>query len=144
MAVSFRMPKRFGVFACLALGFCRVPAVAQPSLTVSRVVGLEYPWFARLAVLQGMVELQATISREGIVKYVRVVSGPEPLSGAASKALSQWLFKGCNSDVCTATLSFSFLLKGSCDAGANCPSSFQVDLPDKITITSTSINAIVN
>jgi Gram-negative bacterial TonB protein C-terminal len=118
--------------------------VGQQPVSVSRIVGLEYPWFARLAVLQGSVELQATISRKGTVKHVRVVSGPKPLSDAAAKSLSRWVFKGCRADECTASVVFSFILNGTCNAGTNCPSSFQADLPDKVTVTATSINAIVN
>ena len=130
--------------AFLVLCVAEEVVVAQQSLSVGRIVGLEYPWFARLAVLQGRVELQATISREGVVKHVRVVSGPKPLSAAAAKSLSQWAFKGCSADECTANVVFSFVLNGTCNAGTNCPSSFQADLPDKVTITATSIKAIVN
>jgi hypothetical protein len=136
--------KRLCAFALAMPSLYTANALGQQPVTVSRIVGLEYPWFARIAVLQGNVELQATISREGAVKHVRVVSGPKPLSDAAAKSLSQWAFKGCSANECTASFVFSFVLNGTCNAGTNCPSSFQADLPDKVTVTATGINAIVN
>jgi hypothetical protein len=96
--------QRLRILALAMPSLCTANALGQQPVSVSRIVGLEYPWFAQLAVLQGSVELQATISREGAVKYVRVVSGPNPLSDAAAKSLSRWALKGCRADECTTSV----------------------------------------
>jgi hypothetical protein len=102
---------------------------------------MEYPWFARMAVLQGAVDLVATISRAGEVEQVRVVSGPEPLATPAKLTLSKWQFMPCNSPKgeCTLRFTFLFILEGSCSP-SRCPSDFTVDLPDKITVKSKVFN----
>src|SRR5271170_7569235 len=67
----------------------------QCGAALRRVVGLDYPWFARMAFLQGPVELVATVSRDGRVTEIRTTAGPEPLAGPARGALSKWQFTGC-------------------------------------------------
>lgn len=118
----------------------------QSDLSLKRVVAIEYPWFARMAMLQGNVELVATISTQGTVTNIRVTSGPEPLTSAAKAALSKWQFRGCAAKQEGYELKFvvSFVLNGSCDAREYCPTNFEVDFPGKITVTAKGINAIVN
>jgi periplasmic protein TonB len=48
-----------------------------------------YPAIARQARIQGTVIVEATISKEGVVKHARVVSGPPMLAGAALSAIEQ-------------------------------------------------------
>lgn len=112
--------------------------ISQSGLAVKRVVGMEYPWFARMAVLQGTVELMATISRAGEVERIRVVSGAEPLATPAKETLSKWRFTACDSQTseCEARFVFLFVLDGSCSVSSHCPTDFAVDLPDKITVKS--------
>ena len=113
--------------------FCAL-AVAQPQPTelgVRHIVALEYPWFARLGVIQGTVELVA----------------PAPLARAAQANLLKWIFTGCTAErVCDAAVVFSFVLNGICSAGEQrCNSTeFEADLPGKVSVKSTRVKAIVN
>src|SRR5258708_6037863 len=72
------------VFSGLMMLLLSAPAAQcqspQPQLALRRVIGIEYPWFARMSVLQGDVDLIATISTQGTVTKVQISSGPEPLS----------------------------------------------------------------
>jgi Gram-negative bacterial TonB protein C-terminal len=108
---------------------------------------MEYPVLARLAFLERTVDLVATISREGTVVAVRVMSGPPVLATPAKETLSKWRFTGCASPTgqCEAKLVFSFvLLPGSCTSGSHCPSEFEVDLPDKVLVRAQPFKAIVD
>lgn len=112
-----------------------------------RIVGLDYPWFARLGGVQGRVEVVATISPEGTVRKVQVLSGPEPLARAVNSTLSKWLFsEGCTATAggCEAKVVFTFTLSGVCDIGERCPSDFEVDLPGSVRISAKHAHAIVN
>jgi TonB family protein len=110
-----------------------------------RVVGLEYPWFARMGVIEGTVELAASVAPDGTVNDVRILSGAQPLAEPASDAVRKWMFAGCRApSKCALNITFTFRLMGSCAAGSNCPSEFQVDLPSRVRVTSSAIRAIVN
>jgi hypothetical protein len=100
-------------------------------------------WLARVAVLQGKVELTLAISAQGAVTKILEVSGAEPLALAAKTALTKWHFAGCQRG-CDMKFVALFVLDGSCSAGENCPSTFEFDAPSKITVKSKSIRAIVN
>ncbi len=92
------------------------------------------------------MELNVRVSKAGGVKDIQIISGAEPLALAAKAALLNWQFTGCTSEKgeCEARFLVSFVLAGSCSASENCPSTFEVDLPGKITVTAKSIRAIVN
>lgn len=140
-------PFTFVLILLLSLAVCSAGQTdSEPQLALKRVVGVEYPWFARMAVIQGRVELSLTISARGIVDDVRVVSGAEPLALAAKAALSKWQFTGCTSKQghCETKFVILFVLNGSCYASENCPTDFEVDFPGKVTVMSKSIHAIVN
>jgi len=62
-----------------------------PSVTVS--VPPDYPLLARQMKVQGIVSLQALISREGAIQELRILSGPTILATAAREAVKQWHFK---------------------------------------------------
>jgi periplasmic protein TonB len=53
----------------------------------------QYPAPARIAHIQGVVVLQATISRTGAIENLRVVSGPPMLRQAAIDAVQTWRYK---------------------------------------------------
>lgn len=131
------------VLACAMCGFGQAP---QPGVSAKRIVGMEYPPFARMAVLQGKVELAAAISPDGTVKSIRVLSGPGPLASPAKETLSKWLFLGCGSQAseCEVRFVFTFVLSGACTPGARCPTEFQVDLPDKVLVKAAAYNAVIN
>ena len=52
-----------------------------------------YPAIGRAVRAQGTVQLQATISREGTIENLRVVSGPPILQQAAIDAVKQWRYR---------------------------------------------------
>jgi protein TonB len=58
-----------------------------------RRVQPEYPYLARQTRTEGPVVLQATISREGLIENLRVISGHPLLTAAAIRAVSQWKFR---------------------------------------------------
>jgi hypothetical protein len=119
-------------------GWCQTP---DASYSVQRVVGLEYPWFARMAALQGNVRLVARIMSDGTVGAIDVSSGPEPLATPAKNALNKWRFSPCPSQArgCQIEVLFSFILSGTCAVGSQCPTEFQVDLPDRVQVKSGSL-----
>ena len=53
----------------------------------------QYPAIARAARIQGIVVLQATISTTGLIKNLRVMSGPPMLQQAAMDAVRSWHYK---------------------------------------------------
>jgi hypothetical protein len=110
-----------------------------PQLCVSRIVSIEYPHFAKMAAMQGTVEVAATVSPAGTVTATRRVSGKEILAAAAAHNLSQWRFRGCDQQSgCEIKVIFSFVLSGSCYVGTDCPTEFEADLPGKVQVTSKS------
>jgi hypothetical protein len=138
------------VIGCAVLALLLPPAVGaskppQCELTLTRVVGLEYPWFARMAFLQGAVELVATISPAGNVVKIRTASGPEPLANPAREALAKWQFAGCvsRSSDCEVSFEFTFELSGTCEVGTHCPTEFQVDFPAKVSVRSKAITGAI-
>ena len=122
-----------------------VAAQGQLSPPVKRVEGMEYPWLANLARVQGKVELEALISRDGKVEAVREVTGHHLLSGPAKNALSRWLFAGCASSAgpCKLRVNFSFVLEGKCDL-SRCGSEFSVDLPDSVVVRTKAARPIID
>jgi protein TonB len=52
-----------------------------------------YPPIAKAARVQGVVVLQATISKTGSITDLRVVSGPAMLQSAALDAVKSWRYK---------------------------------------------------
>jgi TonB family protein len=79
---------------------------ASPDIPVSRPISQgisdgvlihrvqpRYPEAARESRLQGRVVLQATITEEGTVRDLKVVSGPPVLARAAKDAVTQWRYR---------------------------------------------------
>jgi len=121
-------------------------AQAPPELQLKRVVAIEYPWLARMAFMQGTVELIVTVSGDGIVKDVQRVSGPSLLADPTKETVSRWLFSGCEKTTgCETKIVISFSLSGRlCAASENCPGEFQIDLPNIVTVKAHRMRAIVN
>jgi periplasmic protein TonB len=53
----------------------------------------QYPAIPRAAHIQGVVVLQATISKAGLIENLRVISGPPMLRQAAIDAVQTWRYK---------------------------------------------------
>ncbi len=52
-----------------------------------------YPPLAKAARVQGTVKFQATISKEGTIQNLQLLSGPPLLVQAAMQAVKQWVYK---------------------------------------------------
>jgi protein TonB len=52
-----------------------------------------YPPIAKAAQISGTVVLEATISTEGAIENLRVVSGPAMLQQSALNAVKQWRYR---------------------------------------------------
>jgi protein TonB len=65
----------------------------QTAQSVSISVPLDYPLLARQMKVQGVVSLQALISRDGTIQQLKILSGPGILAAAAREAVKQWHFK---------------------------------------------------
>jgi protein TonB len=72
----------------------------------------EYPSVARQLKLSGEVELEVTITEEGVPENVRIVSGNPVLTRPCVEALKRWRFKPFSDDgkavKAIADLSFTF------------------------------------
>ena len=108
-------------------------ASSQSPIVVTRVVALDYPWFARHNSIQGTVEVIATITKEGLATNMRVAPGPPPaLTDPVKETLAKWRFASCSE--CEAR--FTFVLSGECGIPDRCPTDLEVDLPGKVTVKS--------
>ena len=70
----------------------RVPAGVMEKLVIHRV-DPDYPLEARQANLQGVIELDVIVGRDGSVLDVRALNGPEVLAKAATDAMRWWRFE---------------------------------------------------
>jgi TonB family protein len=96
-----------------------------------------YPESAKQAGMQGVVVLEAEISREGIVDNLTVVSGNPPLTQAAIDAVRQWRYKPTllNGEavpvVTTITVNFSLSGGARGERGAAPPAPQSRPTPDR-------------
>ena len=60
---------------------------------VTHRVDPDYPLEARQANLQGVIELDVVVGRDGSVVDVRALNGPEVLAQAAMDAMRWWRFE---------------------------------------------------
>jgi len=65
--------------------------VKQPKIV--HIEQPNYPPEARRARVEGVVILEATVTAEGTVDKVKVISGPPMLTGAAVEALTHWKYE---------------------------------------------------
>ncbi|MFZ0137256.1 MAG: TonB family protein [Candidatus Sulfotelmatobacter sp.] len=70
----------------------RVPAEVMEKLVTHRV-DPDYPLEARQANLQGVIELDVIVGRDGSVANVRALNGPPVLAQAAMDAMRWWRFE---------------------------------------------------
>ena len=72
----------------------RVSSGVQSGLLI-RKVNPTYPPLARQARIQGVVILQAQISKDGNIENLQLISGHPMLAPAAIEAVKQWKYKPC-------------------------------------------------
>jgi protein TonB len=79
--VQAAAPKKINISAGVAVGM-----LIQKTIPV-------YPPIAKAARVSGTVVLQATISKNGTIENLRVMSGPAMLQQAAQDAVRQWRYR---------------------------------------------------
>jgi len=79
--VQAAAPKKVNISAGVAVGM--LIQKTQPT----------YPPIAKAARVSGTVVLQATISKQGTIENLRVISGPAMLQQAARDAVMQWRYR---------------------------------------------------
>ena len=103
---------------------------------VKTLHGLDYPPFARSAIIYGTVELLLTISDDGSVGNAEVRKGGSILAAAARANALTWRFEKVadgNSGVDQVTLIYEFKYNFDCDT--TCPASaFSFEYPNRITV----------
>jgi periplasmic protein TonB len=70
----------------------RVSAGVQEGSLIHRVIPV-YPATAKIARIEGVVVLEAVISKEGMVNSLRIISGHPLLTQAAIDAVRQWIYR---------------------------------------------------
>jgi protein TonB len=73
-------------------GPVRISSGVASSILIYKVLPI-YPPIAKVAGVQGTVSLSATISKQGTIENLRVVSGPPMLQKAALDAVSAWRYR---------------------------------------------------
>lgn len=144
LVTVYRATETLALLVVLAATMSAQPT--QPDLALKHLVALEYPWFARMGEIQGDVPVVLTLTPQGKVTKVRILSGPKPLADAVRSALEKWQFAAmsCAGETCEAEIVFSFVLAGSCNAGSHCPSQFELDLPRAVRISAKAFMAIAH
>jgi protein TonB len=71
----------------------RIQMSSDARQLLSRSVRPEYPLLARQMKVQGRVELEASIDKDGGIRTLSVTAGPTILADAAREAVKQWRFK---------------------------------------------------
>jgi protein TonB len=69
-----------------------LPSSVAAGLLIRKVIP-QYPALAKAAHVEGTVILAATISKEGTITNLRIISGPPMLQQAALDAVSQWRYR---------------------------------------------------
>ena len=129
--MKVRLTTIAGALGFLAIGF-DLPAFDDcGGRFLRRVVSMEYPPAARVFQLQGEVLLTAEVSEDGDVKRVDVRRGPPLLASPVKDVLSQWKFapRHVSPGACQVSIKVNFALKGTCQRGTWCPTTFEVDFP---------------
>jgi protein TonB len=68
------------------------PASAVTGGQLLRRVSPIYPDFARRSGITGSVVLSGTVTTDGVVKHIKVISGNAMLADAAVRAVNQWRY----------------------------------------------------
>ena len=128
----------------MRLSYCLVYLVsacccAQETWHVQRIVGLtKYPMLARMALVQGKVELRCSISDDGTVQDCRGISGNPLLSSAAIENAKSWRFRRSPETTVHSsqvTLDYSFELIGEAVRG-DPKMEFVFELPNHVRFAS--------
>ena len=121
----------------LTLAICAVGAPADVSVT--HMVGFDYPVLAHTAGVQGTLRLSLQIEEDGRVGSVRVLDGnPLLVVGDPLKTLKEWRFTPCKGSTadCIYLVFVEFVLQGGPLDFPKCKTRFEFDAPDRIRVRS--------
>jgi TonB family protein len=118
------------------LGCCAESAKAQ--WIPKRVVGMDYPKLARMARIEGRVEIACTINSDGSVASIKPIGNPHPLLlKTVEENAFKWKFMR-TSDLgrsqSTATLTYSFTMERT--GSAHPVRTFAFEYPSSVILTS--------
>lgn len=82
----------FGLIAVACAAPIRVGGSQQQKKLVNKVVP-KYPPEAKAKGIEGTVRLEAIINKDGSVKDIKVLSGPEELVPPSLEAVKQWVYE---------------------------------------------------
>lgn len=122
----------------LTIAMLALSTAAAGDWEPSEIVGLTYPWLAKSARVTGIVVVRLFVAPDGSVTEAKAVSGHPLLTEAARKNAEKWKFTRSGQDpdgFGEAYLVYRFALEGSC-AGRDCRTSFIVELPNLVVVTS--------
>jgi hypothetical protein len=109
----------------------RHPPALDEGVEVLHFERMDYPLFAKVRSVAGVVVLSAAINSQGRVESVTPLSGPKALLDAPSENLKRWTFGKANQgDV---VVVYWFRLSGLCEPP--CPSAFEFHPPNFAIIT---------
>ena len=99
---------------------------------VIREVKPRYSEEAMRAGIEGTVEVEVTIEKDGSVKDARVIRSIPMLDEAALEAARQWRFKAFQGDAITRTIELSFMLRPSLSSDGAVRVGGNIKTPTKI------------
>jgi TonB family protein len=127
----------------LLFALAAVPVCAQ-DWTPSKIVAMsEYPKVARLARVQGTVEVKCTLDSSGNVTAAEMISGNALLGKPASDNALKWKFQPVSKEVPgnSVTLRYVFLLEGTPQDATN--STFVFEMPNRIQMVAPGNDGII-
>ena len=101
-----------------------------------RIQSLDYPAIALQAGVKVMVTLECSITSDGTVESVRVVSGPPVLAEASIANLSQWTFSSTEQGgraLRTIQVVYDFQIEGSAKGPTG--TKFVFEYPNKVIVS---------
>jgi TonB family protein len=110
----------------------------EPYWFATRVSSFEYPPLARLAIIEGKVELQCLLSQDGRIESSKIAVGHPLLGKAAQDAVATWRFRRTSPALSLKAemvrLFFSFELRGKPSPAKTV---FSYEHPDRFVLSST-------
>lgn len=112
--------------------------VEQPVWQARRIVSLEYPPLAAQARIEGVVEVECLLAKDGSVRTARATRGNEILAKAARENAMKWQFQQTSREasgvaVSSVAVKYTFRLSGTCSKN-RCPTIFMFEFPNRAMV----------